>query len=68
MLSRGELQRYAKKSKFENFDSALYSASVSMPLNTEEFVLSDIKPRILDILILQDKTLFGALEASNIVC
>ena len=25
-------------------------------------------PRILDILILQDKTLFGALEAGNIVC
>ena len=27
-----------------------------------------VVPRILDILILQDKTLFGALEASNIVC
>ena len=27
-----------------------------------------VVPRILDILILQDKTLFGALEAGNIVC
>ena len=27
-----------------------------------------VHTRILDILILQDKTLFGALEASNIVC
>ena len=27
-----------------------------------------VAPRILDILILQDKTLLGALEASNIVC
>ena len=29
---RGELRKYAKKSSFENFDSALYSTSVSMPL------------------------------------
>ena len=34
---------------------------------TRRLVLMTI-PRILDILILQDKTLFGALEASNIVC
>ena len=27
-----------------------------------------VQPRILDILILQDKTLFGAFEAGNIVC
>ena len=27
-----------------------------------------LQPRILDILILQDKTLFGAFEAGNIVC
>ena len=31
-------------------------------------VMYTLKPRILDILILQGKTLFGALEASNIVC
>ena len=34
MLTRGELQKHAKKSKFENFESALYSTSVSMPLMT----------------------------------
>ena len=34
MLLRGELQKYAKNSKFENFESALYSTSGSMPLRT----------------------------------
>ena len=29
---RGELQKYAKNSNFENFQSALYSTSVSMPV------------------------------------
>ena len=33
VLLRGELQKNAKKSNFENFQSALYSTSVSMPLN-----------------------------------
>ena len=32
MLLRGELRKYTKKINFENFDSALYSTSVSMPL------------------------------------
>ena len=32
MLLRGELRKYAKNLNFENFDSALYSTSVSMPL------------------------------------
>ena len=32
VLLRGELQKYAKNSNFENFQSALYSTSVSMPL------------------------------------
>ena len=32
VLLRGELQNYAKNSNFENFQSALYSTSVSMPL------------------------------------
>ena len=32
MLLRGELQKYAKNSNFENFQSALYTTSVSMPL------------------------------------
>ena len=32
VLLRGELQKYAKKSNFENVESALYSTSVSMPL------------------------------------
>ena len=30
---RGELRKYAKKSSFDNFESALYSTSVSMPLS-----------------------------------
>ena len=30
---RGELRKYAKKSSFENFESALYSTSVSIPLS-----------------------------------
>ena len=33
MLLRGELRKYTKKLNFENFDSALYSTSVSMPLS-----------------------------------
>ena len=33
VLLRGELQKYANNSNFENFQSALYSTSVSMPLN-----------------------------------
>ena len=33
VLLRGELWKYAKKSSFENFERALYSTSVSMPLN-----------------------------------
>ena len=33
VLLRGELQKYAKNSNFENFQSALYSTSVSMPLS-----------------------------------
>ena len=33
VLFRGEIQKYAKNSNFENFESALYSKSVSMPLN-----------------------------------
>ena len=32
VLLRGELRKYAKKSNFENFESALYSTSVSIPL------------------------------------
>ena len=32
VLLTGELQKYAKNSNFENFQSALYSTSVSMPL------------------------------------
>ena len=32
MLLRGELLKYAKNSNFENFESALYSISGSMPL------------------------------------
>ena len=32
MLLRGELRKYAKNSNFENFESPLYSTSVSMPL------------------------------------
>ena len=41
VLLRGELQKYAKNSNFENFQSALYSTSVSMPLITRisEFFL-----------------------------
>ena len=31
VLFRGELQKYAKNSNFENFESALYSTSGSMP-------------------------------------
>ena len=31
-LLRGELQKYAKNSNCENFESTLYSTSVSMPL------------------------------------
>ena len=30
---RGDLRKYAKNSNFENFESALYSTSVSMPLS-----------------------------------
>ena len=33
VLLRGELQKYAKNSNFENFQSALYTTSVSMPLS-----------------------------------
>ena len=33
VLLRGDLQKYAKNSNFENFQSALYSTSVSMPLS-----------------------------------
>ena len=32
------------------------------------FEFQRVKPRILDILILQDKTLFCAFEAGDIVC
>ena len=32
VLIRGELRKYAKNSNFENFQSTLYSTSVSMPL------------------------------------
>ena len=34
VLLRGELQKYAKKSSFDNFESTRYSTSVSMPLKT----------------------------------
>ena len=37
VLPRGELQKYAKNSNFENFQSALYSTSVSMPLTNVKF-------------------------------
>ena len=33
MLLRGELRKYAKNSNFDNFESPLYSTSVSMPLS-----------------------------------
>ena len=33
---RGELRKYAKKSSYENFESALYSTSVSMPLSDQQ--------------------------------
>ena len=36
MLVREELRKYAKKSSFENFESALYSTSVSMPLTCRQ--------------------------------
>ena len=36
MLRRGELRKYAKNSNFENFESALYSTSVSMPLSVND--------------------------------
>ena len=49
VLLRGELQKYAKNSNFENFQSALYSTSVSMPLRvswkdkrTNDWVLSKV--------------------------
>ena len=32
VLLRGELRKYTQKLNFENFESALYSTSVSMPL------------------------------------
>ena len=41
-----------------------YVSTSKKSLKRSPFII----PRILDILILQDKTLFGALEASNIVC
>ena len=63
VLFWAELRKYAKNSNFENFESALYSKSGSMPLNQGR-----TGSRILDILILQDMTLFCALEAGDIVC
>ena len=35
VLLRGDLQKYAKNSNFENLQSALYSTSVSMPLSKD---------------------------------
>ena len=53
MLLRGKLQKYAKNSNFENFESALYSTSGSMPLSGNyrwspecEKVISDILSEI----------------------
>ena len=40
VLFRGELRKYAKKSSFENFESALYSTSVSMSLKVWQSKLS----------------------------
>ena len=40
MLFRGELQKYAKNSNFEHFESALYSKSVCMPLNNNNMLKS----------------------------
>ena len=37
VLLRGELRKYAKNSNFENFESALYSTSGSMPLTLAVF-------------------------------
>ena len=46
----------------------LYNSIDLTPERAPENCWELAQPRILDILILQDKTLFGALEASNIVC
>ena len=35
VLLRGELQKYAKNSNFDNFESTLYTKSGSMPLNLQ---------------------------------
>ena len=38
MLLRGELRKYTQKLNFENFESALYSTSVSMPLKKVDII------------------------------
>ena len=47
MLLRGELQKCAKNSNFGNFESALYSTSVSMPLMFTFAIVKDIQNNIL---------------------
>ena len=46
VLLRGELWKYAKNSSFDNFESALYSTSVSMPLNS---LPSIAPPKIIEL-------------------
>ena len=46
VLLRGELRKYAKKSNFVNFESALYSTSVSMPLRTVRVKKGDYLRRV----------------------
>ena len=41
---RGEIQKYAKNSNFDNFESALYSKSVSMPLSFQ--VVSQVTVKV----------------------
>ena len=42
VLLRGELQKYAKNSHFENFESALYSISGSMPLKDQTQEIAEL--------------------------